>query len=480
MTRAASMADRRHALLRADREAQLEGMRERLGDLGAERDLRQLDAARADWLASPWARDDGDAVAGYVDLVAGQVKVAMADLGASAERLDSVRVVATLNESVSAQLTPFADGSGLVNVADATISLCAHYARFLAVSLAGFASGSRARTLWRVARATARGGLAGDPDALTALLRYYATNQRIFALAGKLDLRLAPEAEPIAGLLAHLAAQFVVGHEIAHHVLGHRSAPSALSPDEYLPACSEGQRRELAADLLAHRAVRRAGEREFAGVPGIARALDLGSLGPLIAMLAVHLTERALFVRRGCTHPPARVRTALMLDQLNPQMRQFGTTFLDAPLAATEAAATTSEAARPFSPGMFGSAPVHTPLPGSYLRTITVLDALQCRPASLHLSMLVQEARETGAAWMGEGARLVMAGEPAVALRRWGVPGPEVERICDRRRALTFFALLESVRRAFAARGLPDAHVLACALAAAMLTAARLGIEPGR
>jgi hypothetical protein len=82
-------------------------------------------------------------------------------------------------------------------------------------------------------------------------------------------------------------------------VLGHDLEPSGFTPGEHLPACAGDEQRELDADLLAYRALARSFETDLAAVPGMRVARPLPLLGALIAMLAVHSTERALFVRCG-------------------------------------------------------------------------------------------------------------------------------------------------------------------------------------
>ncbi|WP_329212644.1 hypothetical protein OG257_30130 [Streptomyces sp. NBC_00683] len=464
-----TMADRKYELLRADREVQRGEMRKRLRELGDEAGLRELEAATAAWQQSEWAGKYEDMMTAPEELVTEQLKAAMTDLGASTERLASVRVVKTLREDVSAQMTPFSDGSGLVNVADATLTLCSHYARYISISLTQLASGSFGATV-RAARA---GNMGGDPAVLTGLLRYYCTNQRVYALAAKLGLRLDLEAEKNAAFLYLQASQFIIGHEIAHHALGHQSAVSGFSPDEHIPVCSDNQARELEADLFAYRASKRLIEQELAGHAEAADAATFSLLGALIAMLAVHLTERALFIRRGCTHPSARVRSALLLDQVGEREQQFARIFLSTPLAATEAASTISEEAQLFSWELAGTPPVYTSLPHMDMLKIAHLDAWQCRPESWHLALLESESQESGA-WLGEAAQLAVSGNPAEALRLWGVRKAGIAPLCDSAKPLLFFTLMDSLRQGFKARGVESVRTDGYALAAATLAARHL------
>ncbi|WP_406509928.1 hypothetical protein [Streptomyces sp. NBC_00212] len=153
-----------------------------------------------------------------------------------------------------------------------------------------------------------------NADVLTGLLRYHATNQRVSGVATQLGVRLSPRGQRGAWRLNGLAYRFVIAHEIAHHVLGHSSDPSSFAPGEHVPVCSENERRERDADLLAFRATRRAGEMQEGGPLMELEAVDSATKGALIAMLGLNLTEQALFVRRGCTHPPAATRAAWLAE----------------------------------------------------------------------------------------------------------------------------------------------------------------------
>src|SRR5882757_6212638 len=239
-----SMADRAYEDLIPDRDAQIDEIRLRLGELGDHEGLQRFDANMSEWEHSEIQAQNShtDPASGLVLMVTEQLKTAMADLGAAPERLATVRVASTLQPNVSALYVPFRDGSSLVKVSE---------------------------------------------------------------------------------LIGLEAANFVIGHEMAHHVLGHATT-RGFAPGEELPVCSDNELQELEADLFACRASLRASERELAETPAAGTDIQIFALlGALIAMLAVHSTEEALFLRRGNSHPPARTRASLLLNEVGERAQQF-------------------------------------------------------------------------------------------------------------------------------------------------------------
>ncbi|MFJ3883507.1 hypothetical protein ACIPW5_39415 [Streptomyces sp. NPDC090077] len=452
-----SLAFQQYELLNVTRTRQFAQMRERLTELGDDRGLQELDTMMAEFGATGPQSPDNP-IGEFLAELARETKDALADLGASRTTLDDVWAVTVKRDAFSARMTRFIDDSGLVTVSDATFSLCGLYAQAL--------------------------GLAGqrgpEPQVLAGLLRYYNTQQRVFGIAGKLEIRLEPAATQQAALLQYLAAQFVLAHELAHYVLGHPSSVSAFAPDEYLPVCSESHQLEAEADLHALRVVRRACERLFDGLPPGGGEAALGAVGSAIGMLAVHVTERALFVRRGASHPPARQRAAALLREMTLQERKLAEDAFDLALAVTEAASGFGAGAVSFTPGMFGSAPVYTPLDPSYLKTIEVCDALQCRSQEWYLSLFGQAGSQLGEPWLSDGARLAAEGDPAGALRTWGVPKGDIGALCDPEQPLTFYALYKKLRASFTARRIPDDRLLGYPIAAAELVGEPLGGETAR
>ncbi|MFJ6900610.1 hypothetical protein [Streptomyces hokutonensis] len=460
------MADRKCELHRADRETALAEKRQLARDLGAHELLQQIDAVYAALQQEPSFQRRSDYSIGYVEKLTEELKAAIVTLGVSPEKLDSVRVVATLSDAVSAHMTPFDDGSGLVIVSDEVIGMCSLYCQYEAFYIDRW--GDRRRR-----RASVQTRMYKNADVLTALLRYHTTNQRVTGLTTQLNVQLSPRGQQVAWRLNGLAYRFVIAHEMAHHVLGHSSAPSSFAPGEHVPVCSDSERREREADLLAFRATRRASEMQEDGRLMEMEAMASATKGALIAMLGLELTEQALFVRRGCTHPPASIRAAWLQEELNDHWRKVMHRFLRVPVEATAAAALISENANPFSWESVSSAPIYTPMPQSHISSIGELDAIQCLPESVYFSVL-NDRRNDSLAWLAEGARLASEGNPMLALVQWGLSERASHKFCNPQRALKFFTLKDHLAASFTARGVTGDWLQLYSLTAANLLAPRL------
>ncbi|MBQ0977847.1 hypothetical protein [Micromonospora sp. M61] len=472
---ARSMAEILATRIRSDREDQLEEMIQRLTELDAADDLSQLDENTRGWRQSEWSARHANPVDGLMAELIAEVMAAMADLTDRPERLARVFVVTLKQESVAARLRQLADGSALVYFSDATLTLCGLYAGCAAEGLTGLYSGGRLRDLWRVARSVRdHQRLGADPALLGGLLRYYLVNQRIHALAAKLRHRLTSSAEPLGVWLTAQAVTFVLGHEIAHHVLDHRPATSDSPPADDLSACPLSEQQEFEADLLGYRAAVHVGRRDAARIPA-GTGIDLpetgAALGALIGMLAIHVTEQGLFIRRGRSHPPAPARAARLLDEFSDQVRRFAEPFQADLLRATRDAADFSASGRPFDLAWFHAQPqVSTPLPLQNLQTVSILDRFQCRTREDHAAVLVG-IDEISPFSLAAGTRAGLAGDARAALLGWGVPDATAEEICAPHRALEFSTLVAKLRAAFAARGVPEKALLAGSLAGAQLLA---------
>jgi hypothetical protein len=465
-----TMAERKYELLAPDRDVQFEVMRERMAELGDTGGAAALDAMFEAYhqVGPPGVHP----VAAFVDETAKWLRAAMADLGLPADRIATACVGTTLREDVSAQTQPFADGSGLVLISDAVLSLVNVYGSYCGASFQVFASVGPVRRLWRTLRAVRAGGFGGDPGELTGLLRYHNVNQRLYGLAAKVSLRSTTEAQALSSMVAAMAANFVVGHELAHHALGHESPVSGLSPSEHLPVCSDEQQQELEADLLAYRASLRAWDLQLADAPETAKLQASGSLdvfaalGAAIAMLVVECVEQGLLIRRGCTHPRARDRADRLLAELDPKLRQFAGMFLRDLVTATEAA--TDFSGPPFDWDRFAANErVETPLPPDYLRAIARFDTLQCLPDD-DASRMLTELGSVPAA----GASLASQGDAAGALSTWGVTPDDVALMVDRDRPLAFHTVVERLHLAFT--DVPDDRRMTAAVLATKVVAAAL------
>ncbi|WP_346055356.1 MULTISPECIES: hypothetical protein [Amycolatopsis] len=466
MTNEENLALQLWRTLEPDRDAWSEHVRERLAELGAEAHLSRFDGNAAEWGDSPWTHH-GSPVAGMVQELAGQVKNGMAALGAEPARLSTVYVTTTLQHDVSAQLQPFPDGSGLVTIADSVFGLISPLARHAAAALDRLNSRPAPARIARSYWAAARGSLAEDPDLLFALLRYYTVNQRVFGLAANLVRPLTTRAENIALLISHFAFQFVIGHEIAHHVLAHGSAPGGAQPSGgHLPVCSEDQRRELEADLLAHRAV--LAEARAGG--SVAHPSVLALLGAFVAMVAIHLSERGLFLRYGFTHPTAASRAERLYGEADPQARLVTRLFTNALLPAVESAATFAPGATVFDADRYAGSPlIDTPQPSQYLHTIAGCDRLLCRPPGFLMTKLGEVADVTGLPALRAGVAAIDSGDTGGALRSWGVRPDVTAGLLDAAQPLTFHTVLEEIRKGLLRQGLPAEHGRLSAIVAAKL-----------
>lgn len=454
-----TMADRRYRLLEPDRSLQLEEMRAKLTELGDVASLKALEKMERGFNRLDRGQY-GDPAKGLLMTVTDGVKTAMQELGADPERLLSARVGSTLREDVSAQMTPFGDGSGLAMISDAVLSLSFLYCQYAGVVL-------RPKTGWFRREPTGR-----DEQLITGLLRYYNVNQRVFGLAGKLGWRTSRRAMLSAYMVGINAARFVVAHELSHHVLGHTSALSGFAPGEHLPLCSESQRQEIEADVFAFQTVRRAAEQESFG--SSSRADRSALTGALMAMLAIHSTEQALFVRRGVTHPAAVTRSSYLLQEVGPELQSYAGTFLGTFLTATEQSSDFSESAQPFDWERYAAArDVESSHPVDYLRTISILDQAQCCSDQ----RLVDLVADSGLSTAATGVRQI--GDVRQALATWGLAGEKITSLLDPNRALTFHNLYEAIQTSLMAQGMPDVERIATPLAAAKVVSNRLTRDAG-
>lgn len=475
-----SMADRRYSLLQPDRGAQLAHMRQRIAELGADEESRQLEASISEWLLSEGPTRYSDPPSAFMHEMTIRLKPAMADLGVDPDRLATVRVGMTLQEDVSAQMQPFADGSGLVLVSDSVFSLAIMYSQYAAAAYSRISSTGRLRTFWRIAQAGRAGGLGEDPALLTGLLRYYNINQRVYGVAGKLGMRMEKSADDMFILIFAFASRFVVGHELAHHVLGHSSATSGFSPGEHLPVCSENEQRELDADMLAYRAAVRSFDLASPEESDLAETSDSGvakvwaMLGALVALLVIHSTEQALFIRRGCSHPPAPVRAAQLIDLQRPGTQTVARLFLSNMLAATDASSSFTGSTVPLDWTRFAAEPrVITPLRPEVLDDIARFDALLCQPTSAAVAALERvDARYSVP--LSEGARLAANGKTGAALRAWRVQDHKIDQLCDHRHALAFHTLVEAIAAPLGTLAMPLEPTQWSAVVAASLAATTL------
>ncbi|MFE1455833.1 hypothetical protein ACFW7K_12690 [Streptomyces sp. NPDC058735] len=212
------MAERRRRALEVSRTDQLADMRERLRELGDHASLTELDAAMAGWQSTEWAGQYTDPLTGMLELTTADVKSALREQGIPQERLDSVQVCTVPQDDVSALMTPFADRSGLVTISDSVLSLAGQYGQYTGRGLTRLSAGP-VRGRLRAFRSVTRGTLEEDPAVLTAYLRYYNVNQRVYGLSAKLGLNASPKEAETGSLVALQATRFGRGGEVQGIVL---------------------------------------------------------------------------------------------------------------------------------------------------------------------------------------------------------------------------------------------------------------------
>jgi hypothetical protein len=222
----------------------------------------------------------------------------------------------------------------------------------------------------------------------------------------------------------------------------------------------------------------------------------VGLLGALLAMVAVHSTESALFVRRGTTHLPARTRASLLVNHMlsderlrsleravgGPDWRVTDRFEVDRGtvdmmmcdvLVATEAAGRFAADGPTLDWARFPRlAGVEQP-PPRYVRHIARLDAVMCETDPSLVEIISTAADGAGGA-AGTGARLARAGRTRDAMTTWGLPAETVERLHDENRALAFHTLVANLRCGSVLKASREV-----AVAAATLVARRIdGVDP--
>lgn len=216
--------------------------------------------------------------------------------------LNEIELVAVDSEQASATTRPFADGSQLVMVSDAMMSLIGHLGELLAVW--GRAKGrNRYVSAFRREREFGRRDELGPNDPIVlggaAALRFYIQQQRVFALAAKIGPMMSRRhvlRNVDAGLSA-VAVQFVVAHEIGHVMLGHTAEPAGA--DIVRQHQREFEADEFGFDIISH----------ATGSPGLAAE------AALIGLSAIAVSAEPVFVRPPESHPPVVDRLANILSR---------------------------------------------------------------------------------------------------------------------------------------------------------------------
>jgi hypothetical protein len=189
-------------------------------------------------------------------------------------------------EDVTATTSIFPDGSGLIIVSDALATLLYHLAA-LNVKLQPRRLGRRQM----------------EPGTACAVIRFHLLQQRIYGLAAKCKVLLTEDEETEAQNLASSALHFVIAHEVAHYVLGHQIKPNTSATSARLPIADDQERVESEADAFAIKV-----QRSNIADPTGSQRPWLAMASGLLAVQAIELMERSLFVRRARSHPLPGIR----------------------------------------------------------------------------------------------------------------------------------------------------------------------------
>jgi hypothetical protein len=154
---------------------------------------------------------------------------------------------------------------------------------------------------------------------VTAVLRYLLLGQRMNGQLPPAPARLDRQSTEIAGKMAAGASMFVVAHELAHIAHGHTEVATAPHVDHGKVTTSEVQ--ELQADNWA------LGVLTQMMTPDEPEPESMALWCAFIGLFATYITEQAIYVRRGGTHPEAWARWAVLektakeCDQRTQQLR---------------------------------------------------------------------------------------------------------------------------------------------------------------
>ena len=403
-----------------------------------------------------WDEHGGDPIDENCRFAAQAVAAALAELGYDRAVLDRLEICSVARQAISAAGQAYGDGSALIRISDALFAFAHLYSSHLAYARV---KESALASLRAVFRRNMRDESGLDEVLLTASLRFSALHQRVLGGAMTPVLALGESQQAEADRYLTHCLRFVVAHEYGHVLLGHSAVAAGVA------SCSGDPRWETEADELALRTVVHAQRGHGPGT-----ALHAG-FGALLAIVVVHFAERALYVHRGSTHPPAAERQERLVRSLPPHVallvRQYGETLM----ALTDRAADFTLRARavPWQPVLEHPRVVRHALWDDYRDDITRYAEIQSGAPDRLASALRALGTRHGTA-VPAGAESMLSGRPRNGLRLWGLADPRIEEITDPALPLSFWALLEDIRESLPVVGSAPHEVMELALHAATLT----------
>jgi Peptidase U49 len=336
----------------------------------------------------------------------------------------------------SASAAEFADGSFFIGVSYALLDAITSVADMMVMFEHGVDSAQGAFTRRGRERQMQQTALE-----LSASMRAWVIMQRVTDTAQGLAFNLSRADTIAAGEIALEALKFVLAHEIAHIALKH----TQVAAESTIPVghISQSQSRELQADNLAVRMV--TGQRSD-------RATDAGPMwGVFLALLAMELTERAIYVRRNSTHPLAWARWAVV-EQMLGGGQSRAKSYQLAILAGAVAALKLDEV----FPGPGWAAMQQAQIIAAESMDLALLDQLVAGP----IDQLAERAHATSSARGREILTLMRQGGIAAAMATLGAKERLVQAIAGDRWAVKFFTIKSLIESACTAEALnPDASL---------------------
>jgi hypothetical protein len=336
-------------------------------------------------------------------------------------------------DDAAAHVQGFDDGSGLVVASGALLAMCVQLGLLNLSWQARLGIGAKPSLLGAFRLAKAARGSEIDP-VLAASLRFYLVQQRIYGLSAMRIPRLRKdEHEDNARVFGHVAIMFVFAHEAAHFVLGHDIGGGAST--------ITGRSAEFEADAFALLVVQVALSLEVD--PQTSR---LPLIGALVALLATHISEKALFVRPTHTHPPARERMhALIRGQT--QGAQGILTVMHGLIQATECA---SEIHRPIPQEWWNQLrrEVHPQFlvdgdKDPFIQT-AIFDRWRGQSVDAYKKYLQVEETSNTSVFMGVLSQLE-AGNITIALATLGLQPRQIDRLIGVGKGLAFNTLMQAI-----------------------------------
>ena len=368
-------------------------------------------------------------------------------IGDGSHDLDDLIFGAWASDEAMAEMSPMPDGSGLVLVSDALLSICVHLSM---VNALWFDSTLGKNTLVQLAKMShaVRQGAQGKLSLIGgAVIRYHLLHLRVHGLPAKLTPVLTENGTRMAEMMSLYAIRFICAHEAAHYLLGHATDPVGMLSAEHLPLIKNSQELEYEADEVAARAVALTNKGEGWPDPPIAAA------GVMLAIAAISVLEHGTFVRRVRTHPPANMRwqrISHLLDTTNVNNLLRGMSL------AIEVGGDPAKLLPPTAWDLMSSEPevMRDGHDSEYLEVHGKLDAMLTLPTHVLVSGLAR-LNPTGGD-LASGLEQARQRNITGALRAWGVPARRAAQLVERQGNLGFYSTVETLLRSDAVTRLPN------------------------